>query len=273
VAYERRLTFGSVAELYDHARPSYPPALVDDVLEFAGAGPGDHALEVGAGTGKATALFAKRGLHIVALEPSKEMAQIARRKLAGYDVVVEQLEFEAWRPAPGFALVFSAQAWHWVTPEIRYTRAREALVDGGALAVFWNWPNWDSSPLRDDLARAYERAAPGLGAGAVGPGPMHPRSHEPRAWWRDWAREIGEVPGFEEPESRTYSWHQDYTADEYVRLIGTHSDHIVLADDQREALLAAVAEVIDGHGGRFALEYVTVLWLARARGGRSGQAG
>jgi len=54
----RRLSFGGVAELYDRSRPSYPPALVDDVLEFAGVGPGeaDRALEVGAGTGKATVL-------------------------------------------------------------------------------------------------------------------------------------------------------------------------------------------------------------------------
>ena len=50
----RRLVFGEVAELYDSVRPSYPDALVDDVLAFAGAGPGDPALEVGAGTGKAT---------------------------------------------------------------------------------------------------------------------------------------------------------------------------------------------------------------------------
>ncbi len=53
VARERRLAFGDVAELYDRARPSYPAALVDDVLEFACARAGDLALEVGAGTGKA----------------------------------------------------------------------------------------------------------------------------------------------------------------------------------------------------------------------------
>jgi hypothetical protein len=54
----RRLAFGSVAELYDRSRPSYPPALVDDVLGLVGVAP--RVLEVGAGTGKATVLFAAR---------------------------------------------------------------------------------------------------------------------------------------------------------------------------------------------------------------------
>jgi hypothetical protein len=43
----RRLSFGGVAELYDRSRPSYPEALVDGVLEFAGVGTGAG---VGAGT-------------------------------------------------------------------------------------------------------------------------------------------------------------------------------------------------------------------------------
>ena len=68
---EQRLVFGEVAELYDGARAGYSEAVVDDVLHYLG---GDsrarRALEVGAGTGKATVAFAARGLAIVALEPS-----------------------------------------------------------------------------------------------------------------------------------------------------------------------------------------------------------
>ena len=40
--------FGQVAERYDRVRPSYPNALVDEVIALAGCG---RALEVGAGTG------------------------------------------------------------------------------------------------------------------------------------------------------------------------------------------------------------------------------
>src|ERR1700758_672913 len=126
----RRLSFGGVADLYDRARPSYPSALVDDVLEYAGVAPGEaaRAVEVGAGTGKATVLFAARGLDIVALEPSAEMAAVARRNFAGYtNVRVAETEFERWAPEHEFRLVFSAQAWHWIAPEVRYVAARAAL--------------------------------------------------------------------------------------------------------------------------------------------------
>ena len=40
----RRLSFGGVADLYDLSRPSYPEALVDGVLEFAGVGESDRAV-------------------------------------------------------------------------------------------------------------------------------------------------------------------------------------------------------------------------------------
>ena len=260
--------FGSVAELYDRARPSYPPALVDDVLEFAGAAAGDLAVEVGAGTGKATVLFAQRGLRIVALEPSSEMARVARSNLAAYgEVTIEQAEFEQWAPRERFRLLFAAQAWHWVNPSVRYPRAREALADGGALAVFWNRPRWESSPLRDELADAYGRAAPELGAGSTGPGPMHPGVRSPPEWWGDWTRELRGTVGFEPPEPRSYVWNQEYTTEEYVQLLQTHSDHIILTEAERHALLEAVAGVIDRSGGSLTLEYVTALWLARATPG------
>lgn len=98
-----RLVFGEVAELYDRVRPSYPDALVDDVVELAGAGNGARdaplaALEVGAGTGKATVMFAQRGVTVHALEPSAAMAAIARRKCSRYEAVtIEEIDFERWR--------------------------------------------------------------------------------------------------------------------------------------------------------------------------------
>jgi hypothetical protein len=97
---------------------------------------------------------------------------------------------------------------------------------------------------------------------------MHPREGPPPAWWKDWTGDPQRAPGFELPEARSYSWSHRYTSDEYVDLLQTHSDHIVLPDTQRWALLDAVAAIIDSHGGEFTLEYVTALWLARASAGR-----
>jgi hypothetical protein len=156
--------------------------------------------------------------------------------------------------------VFSAQAWHWVVPGARYTRAREALEEGGALAVFWNRPVWDESPLREELRAAYESRAPEFGPD---PGPMHPGTTRPELR-ENWEREIESAPGFEHPEVRFYRWSREYTSDGYLQLLRTHSDHIVLEPSSRDALLAAIREVIERSGGTIKLEYVTKLCLGRA---------
>jgi SAM-dependent methyltransferase len=269
VPSERRLAFGGVAELYDASRPSYPEALVEDVMAFAGVAAGDRALEVGAGTGKATIPFADRGLRVLALEPSDEMARLLRANTAGRgNVVVEETEFESWQLTGAVRLLYSAQAWHWIAPAFRYARAAQALGPGGALAVFWNRPRWEGCPLREELAEAYLRAAPDFGP-EVGPGPMHPAAGISQRWWADWKQELEEAPGFTGAEVRTYSWQQRYTTDAYVRLLQTHSDHIVLEEPVRRALLDAVAVVIDSHGGVLELEHATILAMARHTSSRS----
>jgi SAM-dependent methyltransferase len=255
----RRVSFGSVAEQYDQSRPSYPAGMVDDALEYAGAGESDRAIEVGAGTGKATALFAARGLRILAIEPSGEMAAVARRNCAGYEnVTIVETEFERYRPAGHeFRLVFSGQAWHWISPDVKYVAARAALEDGGALAAFWNRPEWDACDLRDDIGEAYRRHGHG---GETGD-PMNPT-----AWSGDgaWSTEIAGASGFEAAEVRCYRWHADYTAAEYVALLSTHSPCLVLDPPEREGLLAEIGATIDAHGGTLRIPFVTELCQARA---------
>ena len=255
-----RLVFGQVAERYDRVRPSYPDALVDEVVALTDGG---RALEVGAGTGKATLMFAQRGVALHAVEPSAEMASIARRRCADFpDVTIEETDFEDWDgDRHAFGLVFSAQAWHWVSPELKYVRAREALADDGWLAAFWNRPDWGRCAMRDELAAAYERTAPEFGSN---PGPMHPGSEIAPDRWEDWDAEIAAAVGLEDPRTSFYEWNAEYTAQRYVELIATTHDHILLDDTARDALMQAVGDVIERHGGSLSLPLVTKLCIARA---------
>lgn len=258
---ERRLAFGDVAELYDRARPSYPDALVEDVLAFAA--PCQAALEVGSGTGKATVLFARRGLKVHALEPSKEMSRVGRRNCEEFGhVTVEVSDFEGFGgEGSPYQLIYSAQAWHWVSPEARYVKARRLLAPGGALALFWNRARWESNPLRDQLRTAYKSAVPDFGPM---PGPMYPSSDTPPELWGDWLGEIEATVGFGTPDARSYDWSCEYTTAEYLEVIQTHSDHIVLGPERLGRLLEAVGDVIDRAGGRFTMNYAALLLLARA---------
>jgi ubiquinone/menaquinone biosynthesis C-methylase UbiE len=147
---EQRFVFGEVAELYDRARAGYPEALVDDVMDSVqGDGRPLRALEVGAGTGKATLAFARRDVEIVALEPSPAMAAVAMRHCSRFPGVrFAGATFEEWPvEASGFDLLFSAQAWHWVDPSVRYVKAAQALRVGGTLASSGTKPTGRASPF------------------------------------------------------------------------------------------------------------------------------
>ena len=244
----QRLVFGEVAEQYDRARPSYPDALFDTVLDYGALAPGDAALEIGAGTGKATRGFATRGLVVHALEPSAGMASVLRE--SGIDA--EQVTFEEWVPVPaGFRLVFAAQAWHWVHGADRYDKAAIAVDPGGTLALFWNKPREWTGDLGAANDAAYDEHAPAL-TSSVG------------RWELDRTLdEIAASGAFRGASKRVITWTQSYTTSEWLTLLGTHSDHRMLPDAQRARLHAAVGRAINTHGGVVEVTYDAMLYLAR----------
>ncbi len=256
---EQRLAFGRVAELYDRARPSYPAAAIDALLEYGGLVPGSRVVDVGAGTGKATELLAARGLDVTAIEPSAEMAALARVKLARWPgVTIVQSAFEAWEPSERFDAVVSVQAWHWVEPAVRYARAHQALAAGAMLAAVWSFPDWERCPERDALSRAYRNAPVKLQADF----PMHPDS-KPTRLAGDWEAEIAAGSGFGAAEVRRFPWSEGYTGEAYTALLRTHQDHILLGDEDRAALMGAIERCIEGSGGRVDLPLTTYVCLAR----------
>jgi SAM-dependent methyltransferase len=260
---ERRLVFGEVAELYDRHRPAYPERLIDDLVVMAGLDGSQTVLEVGAGTGKATLMLATRGIPVLAVEPSGEMAAVARRNCAAFgDVEIEQSDFERWDPrGRRFPLLVSAQAWHWVQPAAGYPRARQALAPRGILAAFWNLVAWERSEpdLRAALLDAY-RAAPELSTD----GPMHPANLATDG--ADWRGEIAAAAGFTDPEIREYDWDQDYSDDEYIGLLSTTSDIRLMNERPRTALFAAVTAAIEAHGEPMTLPMRTRACLATSVG-------
>ena len=242
--------FGEVAELYDRARPSYPDALVSDVVAAIPDGGRARVLEVGAGTGKATTLLAARVGSLVALEPDPAMAAIAIRHTASsdnVDVVVDR--FEDWVTAgPIFDGIVAAHCWHWVDPCVGYAKARSLVREDGVLAAFWNVPSVEESPLAPALAEAYRAHAPTL----------EDKASTTRA---SFEASLGRHPGFAVRDQRQYDWEQVYTADQYTDMLCTHSDHHLLPATDRDALVDAVHRVIVDAGGTMTLRYETLLIL------------
>ncbi|WP_006247017.1 class I SAM-dependent methyltransferase [Mycolicibacterium tusciae] len=140
--------FGSAAEEYDRHRPHYPQPLVADLV----ARDGIQALDVGAGTGIASAQLLQAGANVLAIEPDPRMARVA----AGKGIRVETAKFEEWEPAGrSFDLVVFAQSFHWVEPRVALMKVSTILVrPNGHLALLSNRIT-PTSPTRRDLDEAY----------------------------------------------------------------------------------------------------------------------
>ena len=130
----RALSFGSVAAAYEQFRPGYPEDLVDAVLAYAGH-PVRTALEIGAGTGKATRVFAGRGIAITATDPDPAMLAELRRHVP-LTVTAIRAALEDLPPDPVHDLVFVAAALHWTEPERRWQRIAAMLAPAGVFASF-----------------------------------------------------------------------------------------------------------------------------------------
>ena len=150
----RAESFGSVADLYDRARPTYPPALIEALL----ADGGRTVLDVGCGTGIASALFAARGCVVTGVEVDERMAEIAR----GKGLEVEVSSFERWDDrGRRFDVIASGQAWHWIDPRAGAVRATNVLRPCGRIGAFWNFGD-PPAEVRERLAPIYHRLAPEL---------------------------------------------------------------------------------------------------------------
>jgi SAM-dependent methyltransferase len=263
---EQRFVFGEAAELYDRARAGYPDALVEDVLGFVqGDGRPLRALEVGAGTGKATMVFAVRGLEILALEPSPAMAAVAMRHCSRFPGVrIVGATFEDWTvDASGFDLLFSAQAWHWVDPSVRYVKAAQVLRAGGTLALFWHETHWRGEPLRDELDDLYRRLAPELHARNPGFPGLRPRRQDDQG--DEVAAEITGTGLFADVTAQTYPWLASLTGDGLVELLESQSDHRLLPEETRARLFEVLCELVAAHGGEIVVPHTSFLALARRR--------
>ncbi|SNY42206.1 class I SAM-dependent methyltransferase [Paractinoplanes atraurantiacus] len=254
---ERRTVFGEAAGEYDRVRPGYPRQLADDLLASSAPGP---VLEVGAGTGKATVLFARPGVDLTCVEPDARMARLLRRNVPGVTVVESSLE--DWQPDKQYGLVFSAQAWHWVDPARRADLALGALAPGGVFAPFWNLFLVADPALHAALAEVDARH-----------GLTDDTSHRflaaDGAMRDEFEQELPAAGLTDERftglEIRRYERTLTYDAQTYRDYLSTISMYRILDPDAAEAALADTASVIGEHGGSIAFQVVTDVAIVRKR--------
>ncbi|POX55647.1 SAM-dependent methyltransferase [Streptomyces sp. Ru71] len=219
----RAHSFNAAAAQYAAHRPSYPEALFDAVEELAGR-PLARArvADVGAGTGIATALLARRGADVLAVEPGAGMAAELHRSLPGVPLVRGDGNALPLADA-SLDLLTYAQSWHWTDPLRAVPEARRVLRPGGALALWWNTSALDVSWIADQsvrIARHFHIDDAQAKKGAFDPAAADPTGSLHFA-------------------HRRVRWSRRVPVDTHLANIGSHSVFLVHGEASAQAFLTA----------------------------------
>ncbi|HLT62260.1 MAG TPA: class I SAM-dependent methyltransferase [Microlunatus sp.] len=233
----RALSFGTDAASYDRHRPGYPQQVLTRILEYA-ALPIRTALEIGAGTGKATRLIAGHGIEVLATEPDPRMLAVLRERTAGLPVTPVLGSFEEL-PVPDLAgrveLLYAAAAFHWTDPTTRWDRVAEILPTGGTAAFFGGELELADPDLRATFARVIgDEVAPQAGV------PM-PGDEQGRPWP---ASELVADPRFGDVTQHAIPRRQRLTREDFLGHLGTQSRFLTLEPAERAVIFDRVRAVL-----------------------------
>ena len=247
---EARQIFDTIPELFDRYRPRYTPELFTELIEYTALGPGKTVLELGPGTGQATDPILDTGCQYLAVELGEHLTEMMQRKYGrrpNFSIVNDDFithDFGERR----FDLICSASAIQWIPEEIAFTKTFSLLKPGGTLAMMLTKTDYKTPDpkLYGKIQEAYDRyfkpAAPYIHG-------SFPYADAPRYGYT----------GF---EKREYHSRRVLTADEYIGLCGTHSDHITIPEPWKTKLFEGLRAAVMEAGGRIVMEDTHILYLA-----------
>ncbi|CAM0137389.1 hypothetical protein VKS41_003253 [Umbelopsis sp. WA50703] len=148
--------FGTGADDYDKARPSYPATALESLRIDLGLVPSEtKVLDLAAGTGKFTELLAKEGYQITAVEPVATM----RAKITEQIPSVTAVEGTSWKiPVEDESqdVVTIAQAFHWFDDIETLRECHRVLKPQGRLICIWNMESQERSKWVKELREVYQ---------------------------------------------------------------------------------------------------------------------
>ena len=219
--------FGTLADLYDEARPSYPDELFDLLDETIGGIAGTAIVDLAAGTGVQTRPLVARRAEVVAVDVDPRMLQRLRSRSPDVPVVVGRSEWLPLRDAVA-DVVTCANAWHWLPTDRTVEEVARVLRPGGYLALWWAVNPWgDGIDWEEAQSAVFDRWD-----WLCGPGPERTGTRP-----SDAADDL-RARGIEVVVSREFAWTRSVTRAEHLRTIETYSTQLARPEDQRRALLA-----------------------------------
>jgi ubiquinone/menaquinone biosynthesis C-methylase UbiE len=153
--HESARSFGQVADVYERARPDFPPSAIDWLCERLSIDGSTRVLDLAAGTGRLTRPLLACTQRIVAVEPVAQMRQVLQRSLPSIEVL-DGIAEELPLATGGVDVVVVAQAFHWFDPEPALSEISRVLVPGGRLGVVWHAADL-SDPVHASFRAIIER--------------------------------------------------------------------------------------------------------------------
>jgi SAM-dependent methyltransferase len=231
--------FGSAAEVYERARPSYPQSAVDWIVDRCGLAPGRVVADIGAGTGKLTRLLVPSGARVIGVEPLPEM----RAKLVETTPDAEALDGTAEAIPLADESVDAltvAQAFHWFDHDRALPEIHRVLREDGTLVLVWNMRDLDDPVQRgvEDLLGPMRNDVPGQILGA-------------------WREPLTRTALFGPATVGEFKYEQRFTTDDLCDRVASTSFVAALPPVDREELLVRVRALTHGIPEPFAFPYKT----------------
>ncbi len=258
---ELGVVFDGAVSLYDRMRPGYVDELYKAIFDYVHIDENSSAVEVGSGSGQATLPVLKTGCAVTAVEYGENFSELLRDKFKDYPkfkVITGKFE-DVGLADESCDLVFSATAFHWVPEEIGYPKVYSILKKGGAFARFANRPrNSRNDPeLAREIDAIYDE--------------HYNKYYGVRSGTKEWfteekAKEISMIPskyGFTDIRYHLFHRERVFTAEEYIQLLGTYSDHIAIEESIRKVFFTKIEDAINRHGGKITISDTLDLELAR----------
>jgi SAM-dependent methyltransferase len=238
--------FARAADVYERARPEYPPQAVAWLVDRLELRLGRAVVDVAAGTGKLTRLLVPSGARVVGVEPLAEMRAQLREAVPGVEALEGTAEALPLGDSSADAITVAA-AFHWFCAGDALAEFARVLRPGGRLAIVYNLRDPESE-LQQELSRMLE---------------LHGGTRI--AWMRgiDTGAILEESGLFGSPEYAEFRHEQRFDADGLVERVASISYVALLEGREREEFLAQVRELGERQAASpFAFPYVTKIWAA-----------
>ena len=253
--------FDTAASKYERMRPGYTEDLYKQIFDYCPIDKRSKLIEVGIGGGQATLPFLQKNCNVTAIEYGKNLVDICREKFKehpGFEVITSKFEDVEFNDN-AYDLIYSASAFHWIPEEIGYTKVYKALKPGGVFARFANHPfRCKNEP---DLASAIDASYEKYYYKYYNKEPQKITEYsEEDAKRRAY---IAEKYGFSDIQYGLFYRIREFTAKEYVDLLGTYSDHIAIDESIRTSFFKDIEKIINSFGGVIRIYDTMDLQLAR----------